>query len=152
MEKFITLIFVLLFFCYCDSQNKEKEKPKSANNETGPGTNPKVSVKVNKKYDSKGNLIKFDSTYSYYYSSKGRDSSRISLDTMFSKYKTDFPMGWRTEFEDIFMNDSLIRYDFLNPDYFSKRFELNMERLKRYFLQMDSTKTKYLNRTNKSRK
>jgi hypothetical protein len=152
MEKFITLILVLLFFSYCDSQNKEKQKPKGVDSEASSGTNPKVSVKVNKKYDSKGNLIKFDSTYSYYYSSRGRDSSRISLDTMFSKYKTDFPLGWRTEFEDIFMNDSLIRYDFLNPDYFSKRFELNMERLRRYFSHMDSTKMKYLNKTHKSKK
>ena len=32
------------------------------------GTNPQTSIKVDKKYDSKGNLIKYDSTYSYYYS------------------------------------------------------------------------------------
>jgi hypothetical protein len=139
----VVFLFSAFFFC-CNGQDKNKQKPKDVNKETAVGSNPKVSVKVNKKYDSKGNLVRFDSTYSYSYSSRGRDSALVSMDTLFRNFKSRFPHNWDTEFRDIFMTDSLAQYDFLNRDYFSKRLELNMERIRNRFREMDSIKNRYL--------
>jgi hypothetical protein len=38
----------------------------------------------------------------------------------------------------------LFKYDFLNQDYFIKRFELNAIKMKELFHEMDSLKTNYL--------
>lgn len=40
--------------------------------------------------------------------------------------------------------DSLYKYDFPNEDYFSKRFELNMEHMKKMMFQIDSIKSSFL--------
>jgi len=138
----IALLFLSLTAC---SQTK-KDKTEAFDKKTG--NNPKVEIKVNKKYDPKGNLITFDSTYSYFYSSGGRDSMRVGLDTMFNRvrsaFKTDFPSNWGSEFNSVFFNDTLFKYDFLNDDYFSKRFEMNMQKMRDVFRRMDSVKINYL--------
>jgi hypothetical protein len=141
---FLTLLIIVTS---CQGQDK-KEKPKTYQKAETKGTNPKVDVKVNKKYDSKGNLIKFDSTYSYTYTSKGADSSKVRLDSITEGFKAfsnnNLTEKWNKEFKDIFMNDSLYKYDFPNEDYFSKRFDLNMARLQQMMKQMDSLKTSFL--------
>jgi hypothetical protein len=145
-----TLAFV--FFCAvivaCNGQDKKVKGDPLEQPAATKGNQPRVQVKVNRKYDEKGNLIRFDSTYTYFYSDRGRDSSRIGLDTIFqrfkSKYKTDFPGAWGSGFNELFFNDSLFRYDFLNEDFFTRRFEMNMQHMRQMFLQMDSIKTDYL--------
>src|ERR1043166_2479895 len=124
-KNIFSLIVVLLLTTCSGQDNKKRDEKKHLSN--GDGTNkPRTEVKVNRKYDSKGNLIHFDSTYSYFYSSKGLDSVKMGADTIFhrfrSHFKHDFPSFSGCEFNDLFFNDSLSRYDFLNPDYFTKRF------------------------------
>lgn len=133
----------------CNAQNKEKERDlKTVNSEKTVGTNPKIKIKVNKQLDSKGNIVKFDSTYSYYYTSKGVDSSKVKLDTVIKEFKSFYShnimTGFNKRMNDIFLADSLFKYDFLNQDYFIKRFELNAIKMKELFHEMDSLKTNYL--------
>jgi hypothetical protein len=52
--------------------------------------------------------------------------------------------GFNKRMNDIFLADSLFKYDFLNQDYFIKRFELNAIKMKELFHEMDSLKTNYL--------
>ncbi len=49
---------------------------------------PKTNIKVNKEYDENGNLIRYDSTYSYYYSNIEGDS--LLRDSVFNKFRTFF--------------------------------------------------------------
>ena len=145
------LAFILLFstaIVSCNGQDKKSKNPPPAAPEAKKYSQPQVQVKVNRKYDEKGNLIRFDSTYTYFYSNHGRDSARIGLDTVFqrfkSRFKTDFPPGWGNGFNDVFFNDSLSGYDFLNEDFMSRRFEMNMELMRQMLQYMDSLKTDYL--------
>lgn len=144
MKRVVLLLLAAAVFTYCNGQDKNKQGSKKQTSDTTLDPQPQISVKVNRKYDTKGNLVRFDSTYSYSYSSKGLDSTRVSMNQLFRDFKADFPGSWRSGFDDIFFSDSLARYDFLNPDYFSRRFELNMDRMRRHFRQMDSTKTLFL--------
>lgn len=77
------LILTIPLFNYLQSQtiqNKnisyiiENEKPDSINQ-------PKVNVKVQKHYDNKGNIIGYDSVYSYSYS---YSSSHVDIDSLLS--------------------------------------------------------------------
>jgi hypothetical protein len=106
---------------------------------------PKVDVRVNKKYDEKGNLVQFDSTYSYFYSAPGLKRSSISSDSLFGNFK----LPLRNQYEglmdenmnSVFFNDTMFKYDFYNSDYFSKRFHLNIPKFEELFRQMDSIKS-----------
>jgi hypothetical protein len=99
----VALLFV--FSVACDSQTKKNTKPEIKNKISSEtlGTNPKVQVNVNRKYDNKGNLIRFDSTYSYFYSTRGLDSTRTSVDTAFRNFRNTFPFKWQNEFNSIFI-------------------------------------------------
>lgn len=125
-------------------KNKEEQKVYSSEK----GENPKVAIKVNKKYDDRGNLIYLDSTYSYFYSSNGRDSIQISVDSAFKQFQSYYDKGFSSKIEnkinELFWNDSLFKYDFLNKDFFSKRFELNRERMDKIFQEIDSLKNEFL--------
>lgn len=148
-EKVVIAIFFLGVIISCDAQNKNKDHAvKSITTEKSEGTNPKIKTKVNKQYDSKGRIVKFDSTYSYYYSSKGFDSTKVVLDTVYKEfkmyYKDNLISNFNRQFNDIFLSDSLFKYDFLNEDYFRKRYELNEKKMNELFREMDSLKVSYL--------
>jgi len=135
----------------CNGQKKQKEalsKPDVAADST---LNPKVDVKVNKKFDEKGNLIQYDSTYSYFYSSPGFKENGMNRDSVFNDFKMRFQNDYRGLLDDninsTFFTDSLFKYDFFNDDYFSKRFELNRERFEDAFRQLDSVKSEMLKRS-----
>lgn len=127
----------------------KKTKPKTVQTEKKEGDNPEVTIKVNKKYDTKGNLIKLDSTYSYFYTAKGRDSVKVGLDTAIRRFKSlyneKFSAILDESFNETFLNDSLFKYDFFNEDYFSKRFELNKQKMDEMLFRMDSLKNSFFN-------
>jgi hypothetical protein len=130
--------------------NKNEEQKQYSSKE---GENPKVNVKVNKKYDDKGNLIRYDSTYSYVYSSGGKDSVKESVDSVFKRFRSyyneNFSANMDKKLNELFWNDSLFKYDFMNKDFFSKRFELNEERMDTIFREMDSLKNEFLKKPKK---
>jgi hypothetical protein len=105
-----------------------------------------VDVRVNKRYDDKGNLIQFDSSYSYFYSSPGfKKQSSISSDSLFGNLKSPLLKQFENLMDEnmnsIFFNDSTFKYDFYNSDYFSKRFHLNLPKFEELYRQMDSVKS-----------
>jgi hypothetical protein len=110
--------------------------------------NPDVDIKVNKTYDKNGNVVRFDSTYTYFYKSPEMDLKGISADSLFDKLSSplnlDYNALMRKNMDSVFFNDTLMKYDFLNPNYFSKRFELNMPKFQNMFREMDSLKSRML--------
>jgi len=130
----------------CNGQKKQNEissKPGIADSTV----NPKVDVKVNKKFDEKGNLVQYDSTYSYFYSSPGFEKNGMSSDGVID----DLEMRLHHDFKGLLddnltsgiLTDSLLK-DFYNDDYFSKRFKFNRERLDNALRQMESIKSDLL--------
>ena len=111
---------------------------------------PKISVKVNKRYDEKGRVVQFDSTYSYFYSSPG-GPAYSSNDSIFNNFQSFFDKSFSTIFKnqnsDIFFNDSLFKYDFFNDDYFLKRYQLNQKSFEDFYKRMDSLKLDFLHHT-----
>ena len=143
------VLFVV--FSGCNGQTQKKQSEKVKNNEkvvpADSANKPQVSVKVNRQYDDKGNIIRFDSTYSYIYSSP-KGSISLGNDSVYSNFRSFFeknhPALMDRNIDNIFFNDSLFKYDFFNDDYFQKRFELNEKMFGSMYQQMDSIKKQYL--------
>jgi len=140
MKKIV--LFSLLFslvFTGCNGQNERKFEKYSTENQ------PKTAIKVNKEYDKKGNLVRYDSTYSYYYSNIENDS--MLGDSVMNSFKNYFNSKYYFSkdpyFNDLFFQDSLMRFDFYTKDYFINRFLNNSRRMNSMFLEMDSLKNRF---------
>ena len=145
MKKLFIFLFCLGSLA-CNGQKGNPKKDYITSHSDTTLSKPRVDIKVNKKYDARGNLISFDSTYSYFYlSPQGKRS--MNNDSLFQRFKLfnqEYFNKMQEKFNNTFLNDSLFKYDFFNPDYFRKRFELNMKRFDQEFKTMDSLKNNYL--------
>ena len=148
-----TLMLMMLLSFLVGGCNGQKTQSANATKQIAAAdttVKPKTDIRVNKKYDDKGHLIQYDSTYSYFYSSPGFKNS-ISSDSLFTNFKIPLRNDYKGLLDDnmnsIFFNDTLFKYDFYNNDYFSKRFQLNMLRFENMFKQMDSIKSDMFRQT-----
>ena len=133
----IALSFTLIS---CNGQTK-RQNGESVNNKANPQTN----IKVDKKYDDKGNLVKYDSTYSYYYSNvNGNNKLKDSILNNFKNYfNSNYFFSTSPYFNDFFFQDSLLNYDFYRKDFFMNRFRNNMRKMDSLFWSMDSLKNSF---------
>lgn len=150
MKKLIIVITACCSFFCCNAQNNGQpitEKKQDTLQDSNTENTPKVNINVNKEYDEEGNLIGFDSTYSYSYSNVGDDSLNLDIDSLFNGFSPSFfrhsPGIWSRHFDDLFFNDSLLHNNFFNDDYFFNRFERNLLEPDDVFRRMDSLKNKY---------
>lgn len=143
MKTKMLIGFILtLFLGSCQAQEAKKESDKSIDLEKN---KPQTKIIVNKEYDEAGNLIRYDSTYSSYYSNIEGDSLRA--DSIMKNFKNDlykqFPMSQSPFFESFFFEDSLSDYDFYKNDFFRQRYQLNQNRMEDLFREMDSLKNSF---------
>ncbi len=135
-----TLVVLMLLMNSCSGQSaKSDQKEQVAQPE------PQTEIRVNREYDEDGNLIRYDSTYASYYTTIG-DNQRLKDSLFFdfrSKLDKQYPFFNRTFMDDLFFEDSLLKYDFYKRDFFSERFRRNMQRLDDLFIEMDSIKNQY---------
>lgn len=149
--KIMLVSFLFLVFSGCNSQTRKGNlqlAETKATRLTGDSLDkPRIDVKVNRQYDNKGNLVRFDSTYSYFYSGP-KGSMHSGNDSVFSSFRSFFEKSYPDLMDrhnnSIFFNDSLFKYDFFNDDYFQKRFELNNKLFENMYQQMDSIKRDFL--------
>jgi hypothetical protein len=129
-----------LLFNACNGQNIKNEQ-KEENKKPKPETN----IKVNKHYDEEGNLVRYDSVYTYYYSNIEGDT--VMRDSIFEAFKKSFnksyPFSTDSYFEDLFFEDSLLMYDFYKDDFFRSRYYHNPFKMNELFREMDSLKNKF---------
>ncbi len=140
---FLTCLILLFSSCNGFPQKKEKtETSKIHRNEKG---KPEVTIKVNKHFDKKGNLVSFDSTYTSYYSSSTVNQKMMdSLVQEFKKpFSKQFPLANDEYFKTLFFTDSLVNGDFFHEDFFRKRMELNEEYMRKMVEQMDEFKNEF---------
>ncbi|WP_317899861.1 hypothetical protein [Aurantibacillus circumpalustris] len=141
------LICAHLNSCSAQPNSNENVKQEQTNLLGDSLNHPDINVKVNKQFDKNGNIIKYDSTYSYVYKS-GPKGMRVDNDSIYAQFKNFFQLNSSSllnrEKDRVFLEDSLFQYDFFNDDYFEKRFDLNQNIFRDFFKQMDSIKTNFL--------
>jgi hypothetical protein len=151
---FVSVLAVL--FLSCNGQTlRNRTQSKKGNDQLSSSelnladtvNRPKVKVNVNKRFDDKGRIVQFDSTYSYFYSSPG-GTAHSNNDSVFNNFQSFFnksyPSIFKDQNRDIFFNDSLFKYDFFNDDYFLKRYQLNQKNFEGFYKRMDSLKQNFM--------
>jgi len=142
-RTWMLFIAVTLILSSCNGQEKQTSNDKLSDAKNA----PKEDIVVNKKYDEQGNLIKYDSTYTYYYSNIENDT--IAEDSIFTNFRKmfelEYPFSYKPYFNDLFFQDSLMKYDFYKEDFFTERFRQNLEQTEKIFREMDSIKNQFFN-------
>jgi hypothetical protein len=110
--------------------------------------NPKVDIKVNKEFDRNGNVIRYDSTYTYIYTYPNGTKETINIDSVFNSFRPYFfDKGMdlmQKPFIDFFESDSNFQQHFFDHDYFMNHFENEMFRFEEMIHEMDSLRNLYL--------
>lgn len=143
------MAIAVIFCSSCQENSKAQNSGKQTANNRSTATDslqkPKVSIKVNRRYDDKGNIIGFDSTYSSYYSTiKGDTTKMDSLIRGFDRYfNHNRSFFFDNQFNSLFFNDSQRYPDFFHKDFFLKRYELNDRYMRDMMERMDSVKNHF---------
>ena len=122
---------VLLFFCLMIvtagvfGQTVKSGRPASS-------SQPKANIKVNKEYDKNGNLIRYDSTYTYVFTGTDSLIKDSFLKEFEERFDSFFPSSPSLLFNDFFVNDSsMIRYN------------QYMKKLDKLYREIDSVRHQY---------
>jgi hypothetical protein len=100
MKKVMVVLFALLCATGCTAQHaggRSERKPADAAADT---SKPTVNWKVNKEYDSNGNLIRYDSTYSWSYNGSGDAMKGLKADSVLQSLRMRFGDGFPVFFSD----------------------------------------------------
>jgi len=127
----------------CTATGAPKKGPENKNDTIK--VQPDVNIKVNKEYDENGNLIRYDSTYTYIYSNM--DGNIQLQDSVFNDFMQHFNehFGIKDDpfFNDLFFPDSLLQFDFYKKDFFHDRFNENRDWIEKMLREMDSIKNEF---------
>ncbi len=147
MKKFAMLSLVALLATSCNAQ--EKRKPEVAqNNDKTLKEEPKGTWEVNKEVDENGNIVSYDSIYSWSSDKnfkdmdiKDRDSLLQSVRSMFNEQlSTDGDQG----FSDFFQNDSLLMDRFFSDDFFEHDFGGGIPNLEEMRQRMETMQQQFM--------
>ncbi len=144
MKNIAILVLSVLTLIGCNAQtDKNTENNKSEISKKK--IEPKIDYKVNKEYDENGNLIKYDSLYTYYYSNIDKES--LIRDSVFKKFNDHFYMSNSLMndpiFKDFFNGNKTLEEDFFKEDFFRKDFKRNHKIMNEMMRKMDSIKNKF---------
>lgn len=140
---------IILIVSACDKKINGQNTLAHERGQTAVGADsiskPKVDIKVNRHYDSTGNLIGFDSTYTSFYSNIQSDTLR--MDSLMNSFDNYFNLNHSPlldrQFNNLFFNDSSRYPDFFHKDFFMKRYELNDLYMRNMMREMDSVKNRF---------
>lgn len=143
--KQIFMILLVMVFSACNAQQKEEQHTDKKEQKSAKPVEKSV---VHREYDEFGNLIKYDSIYSWSYSNIEGDSLQVNLDSIMYAFKDHFeslmPLRDKRQFRYYPRRDSLFMQDFFKEDYYFKNWEDHQYDFEKMMKKMDSLRNKYL--------
>ncbi|MFD1314913.1 hypothetical protein [Namhaeicola litoreus] len=125
MKKYIVLFSAVLMSISCSGQERETKEAQIKEKDNSMVQGPKGSWEVNKEFDENGNLIRYDSIYSWSSGNLG-NLSTIERDSLIQSFKSRFFTNFsglkNQGFEDLFSDDSLFSKQFFDDDFFESDF------------------------------
>lgn len=142
MKKIVLITTIISSFYACNAQDKKEDT--TLKNE------PKEKWSVNKEVDENGNITRYDSTYSWSYSTHDGNLSKVNLDSIMHSFDYFFehesPFDWNQDFSFFPSNDSLLKENFFKHDYFFDQWEQKNLNIEEMMKEMDSIRNEYLNK------
>ncbi|MEJ1222867.1 hypothetical protein [Sediminicola sp. 1XM1-17] len=144
--KKLAVLLVLLSLGSCKGQEKDQNAPKEATNDTM--AIPKGQWNVTRQFDELGNLITYDSIYSWSYTNEEGDSLKVNLDSIMDNFKRYFDEMeapfLRRDFSYFPKADSLMKKDFFSEDYIFRNWESHHPEMQQFMRRMDSIRNRFL--------
>ena len=139
MKSIFLPVLLFAFMSGCRAQGNQK--PSNQDTTAQIQNRPNVVSRVNKKFDEKGNLISYDSSSVWSYSSDGTTRNIVtdSLLVDFTKHlDPGFPILFRNNFGDQNWTDSIFFRDFFSSGYFPQKWDYHDFEMSQLMQQMDS--------------
>lgn len=148
MKKYILLFMVGLLSVSCKGQENETSKVEKEAHRTDIVEEPKGTWKVDKEFDENGNLIRYDSIYSWSSNDKFENLSLSDKDSLMQSFKSRFfsnYSGFENQgFEDVFSQDSLFSKHFFTNGFFGSNFGNDFMDIDKLRQQMIARQKKFL--------
>lgn len=126
MKKYVLLFIVGLLSISCKGQGNETKKVEKKENKTDIVQEPKGTWKVDKEFDENGNLIRYDSIYSWSSNDKLENLLLPDKDSLIQSFKSRFISsfsGFENKLlEGVSSQDSLFLKHFFNDTFFESNF------------------------------
>lgn len=142
MKKYILLLMTVFLSISCSGQKNETKESETKESEESTVKVPKGNWKVDKEFDENGNLIRYDSVYSWSSSNKFDNLSILNRDSLMQSYKsrffTIFSDFKNQGFDNVFSQDSLFIKRFFNDDFFGSDFGkdfMNIDKIRQQMIQ-----------------
>jgi len=117
IKKYVFSFIILLLVNACSfAQKKDDPQPKNQ---------PKVHIDVNKEYDENGNIIRYDSTYSWTWSNIDSLNEHLN-DSLISQFFSPKSMLSFSPFDDDSLLD-LFRFPSFNDNFFDWGFDMDKQ-------------------------
>jgi hypothetical protein len=147
MKKYVLLFMVGLLSISCNGQ-KNEQKIETKESDEKLVEQPNGTWKVDKEFDENGNLIRYDSIYSWSSESKFDNLTSTNRDSLMQSFKsrffTNFSGFENQGFEDVFSQDSLFSKRFFNDDFFGSNFGNDFMDIEKLRQQMLARQKKFL--------
>lgn len=128
MNKYVLVVIVALFSASCNGQKNDLQQAEIKENVKN-NEQPKGAWKVDKEFDAQGNLIRYDSIYSWSSHSKFNNLASLDQDSLLqdfqAKFFTNFSDFESHGFGDVFSKDSLFSKGFFHDDFFGSDLGMN---------------------------
>lgn len=144
----IILISLASFISFSFNNKEITKKNQTKIEKDTISANPKVDIKVNKEYDDHGNIIRYDSSYSYIYTYPNGNTEELNMDSIFNSFKPFFfNHGFdiiHDPFNNFFEEDTFYQYHFFDDDFFMNQFKNEMFHFEEMMREMDSLRNLFL--------
>jgi hypothetical protein len=149
MKRLVMMMFITLLATGCNGQQESGSVEKNVQKDNKKELNqPQVSWDVKKETDENGNVIRYDSTYTWSYTNIDGDTMVVGADSLMrsfhSYFNENFPPIWNRSFAQPLWNDSLFYRDFYRDDYFHNRWQQDYFEMDKMFRRMDSLRNQFL--------
>lgn len=154
MRKFVFTLLLGLMLVSCqaqDDRSRSKVDMAEKNTDSSSVDKPKISWKVDRKYDEDGNVIGYDSIYSYAYSNHKNLPIDMDLDSIMGAMKFFSQDGPTSFMEEYNLGRTMDMDSFLNAnqyfkDFFEGQRSNNFSDVRKLFQQMDSLQNMLMER------
>ncbi len=148
MKKYVLLFMIGLLSVSCNGQKNDTKSAETNEIKGNVVEQPKGSWRVDKEFDDNGNLIRYDSIYSWSSNGNLENFSNVDKDSLLQSFKsrffTNFSGFENQGFEDVFSKDSLFSKRFFNDDFFKSDFGKDYMDIDKITQQMIARQKKFL--------
>lgn len=144
----LSLSAILTLSCNAQENKKEEELPNDHGKKLQSSNEPLGTWKVDKEFDENGNLIHYDSIYSWSSADNFNALSSLDRDSILQSMQSEFYRNFShfsdQGFDDVFSSDSLFTNKFFDDAFFKSQFGEDFRNIDRMNKRMETMRKKFL--------